>query len=417
MNNTMATNLPTNVPTNPMTQFDTVATQIHQTFDPLIAQLIARRDALLLKLSQLRQDYTDKETTRRAAIEELERTHQQMMKMSLKVNINLPIHQQATALYKQGLKQLVTPTKLTYPTFICPKLQELQSIITEFGKVRGWEVPDYSLKKEPVLTAGKWGDGDNELKAAGIAIDEDNEFIFIADCGNSRVQIVSFEGQFMTRFGQDTLERPWGVTVSNEYVFITDIGLHALLKFDRNSYELVMRTGTQGSEDGQFNSPNGLCIDYNGDVLVADRGNNMVSVFSKDLIFISNIGIGQLEYPTDVKLTPDSVVVVLDRSPKCVHFYSKNGHLLNSCISQGQGTDCLVYIPTFFCLDLAGNILIGDRVNHRIKIFSQSEQLIDTIGREGEGIGEFMKPYGICISELGTVFVLSLNPNFTIQCF
>ena len=30
----MATNLPTNVPTNPMTQFDTVATQIHQTFDP-----------------------------------------------------------------------------------------------------------------------------------------------------------------------------------------------------------------------------------------------------------------------------------------------------------------------------------------------------------------------------------------------
>ena len=132
----MATNSPTNVPTNLLTQFDTVAAQIHQTFDPLIAQLIARRDALLLKLSQLRQEYTDKETTRRAAIEELERTQQQMMEMSLKVNINLPIHQQATALYKQGLKQLETPTKLPYPIFMCPKLQELQSIITEFGEVR-----------------------------------------------------------------------------------------------------------------------------------------------------------------------------------------------------------------------------------------------------------------------------------------
>ena len=256
----MATNLPTNVPTNPMTQFDTVAAQIQQTFDLMIAQLIARRDALLLKLSQLRQDYSDKETTRRAAIEELE-TQQQMMEMCLKVNINLPIHQQATALYKQGLKQLETPTKLPYPTFICPKLQELQSIITEFGEVREWDVLDYSSKKEPVLTAGKLGKGDNELNAAGIAIDEDNKLIFIADCGNSRVQIVSFEGQFMTRFGQDTLKYPWGITVSKEHVFITDIGLYALLQFDRNSYELVMRTGTQGSEDGQFNYPHGLCVE------------------------------------------------------------------------------------------------------------------------------------------------------------
>ena len=134
----MATNLPTNVSTNPLTQFDTVATQIHQTFDPLIAQLIARRDTLLLKLSQFRQEYTDKETTRRAAIEELEKAQQQMMEISVKVNINLPIHQQATVQYKQGLKELETPTKLSYTIFVCPKLQELQSIITEFGEVREW---------------------------------------------------------------------------------------------------------------------------------------------------------------------------------------------------------------------------------------------------------------------------------------
>ena len=208
------------------------------------------------------------------------------MEMSLKVNINLPIHQQATALYKQGLKQLETPTKLPYPTFIYPKLQELQSIITEFGEVREWELPDYSLKKEPVVTAGKKGNGDNELNATGITIDEDNQLIFIADCYNSRVQIVSFEGQFITRFEQDTLERPWGITVSNEHVFITDTGLHALLQFDRNSYELVMRTGTRGSENGQFNNPHGLCIDYNGDVLVADRNNNRYR-YSKKISYSS----------------------------------------------------------------------------------------------------------------------------------
>ena len=154
----------------------------------------------------------------------------------------------------------------------------------------------------------------------------------------------------MTRFGQDTLKKPYGNTVSNEHLFITDRGQHALLKLDWKRYELVMNTGTQGSEDGQFKSPSGLCIDYNGDVLVADIDNNRVSVFSKDLIFISNLGIGQLKDPREVKLTPDSVLVVLDRSPKCVHFYSKKGHILRSCISQGEGHDCLVYLPTFCCL-------------------------------------------------------------------
>ena len=150
---------------------------------------------------------------------------------------------------------------------------------------------------------------------------------------------------------------------------------------------------------------------------MADCGNNRVSVFSKDLIFISNLGIGQLKDPTDVNLTPYSVVVVLDASPKCVHFYSKKGHLLNSYISQGEGPDCLVYRPILFCLDIAGNIVISDYANHIIRIFSQSEQLIHTIGREGEGIGEFKYPYGICISKFGTIFVLSYNHNFSIQCF
>ena len=273
------------------------------------------------------------------------------------------------------------------------------------------------LEEGTCRTARKYGIGENELRATGIAIDEDNQLILIADWGNSRVQIVSFEGRFLTRFGKDTLKLPWGIIVINEHVFITDIGPHALLKFDGNSYKLVMRTGTQGSEDGQFDYPLGLCIEYNGDVLVADKNNSRVSVFSKDLLFISNIGIRQLKEPTDVKLTPSSVVVVLDKRPKCVHFYSKNGHLLNSYISRRQGPDCLVYIPTFFCLDLAGNIIISDYGNHRIKIVSQSEQLIHTIGREGEGIGEFMHPFCICNSKLGSIFLVSHNPNFSIQCF
>ena len=413
----MATNIPIIVPTNPMAQFDSVATRIHQIFDPLIAQLIARRDALLLELSQLREDYRSQETTRRAAIQEIETAQQQMQMLSLKVNIGIPVHQQAADAYKQGLQQLETPTKLPCPHFTCPTLHKLESLIAEFGEVIDWEVPDYSLKRKPVLTAGKWGTGSKELKARGLAIDESNELIYIADCGNKRVQIVSFKGDFIKRFGQDKLKAPWGIAITSEHIYVTDRELHALFQFNKNSFQLLNRTGTMGQTNGQFNTPRGLCTDYSGDVFVADCDNHRICIFSDDLQFISKLGIGQLYRPNDVQLTPDCQVVVLDESRKCVHFYSRNGHLLSSCVSQGHGPDYLVFCPFFLCMDLAGNIIISDWGNDSIKIISKSGHLIHTIGKEGNGIGEFVFPYGISVSKSGVIFVVSNNVNFSIQCF
>ena len=413
----MATNIPTIVPTNPMAQFDSVATRIHQTFDPLIAQLIARRDALLLELSQLREDYSNKEATRMAAIQEIETAQQQIQMLSLRVNINIPVHQKAADAYKQGLQQLETPTKLPCPHFTCPTLHKLESLIAEFGEVIDWEVPDYSLKREPVLTAGKFGTGVNELLAIGLAIDESNELIYLADWGNKRIQIVSFKGDFIKQFGQNKLSRPCGIAITSEHIYVTDIELHALFQFNKNNFELLNRTGTEGQTDGQFNVPTGLCTDYSGDVYVADCDNNRVCIFSNDLQFKSKLRIGQLDSPTDVKLTPDCQVVVLDYSPECVHFYSRDGHRLSSCVSRGEGPEYLVHIPSFLCMDPAGNIILSDCGNHSIKILSEHGHLIHTIGREGNGIGELMHPRGISVSNSGIIFVVSANDNFSIQCF
>ena len=149
----------------------------------------------------------------------------------------------------------------------------------------------------------------------------------------------------------------------------------------------------------------------------ADAANNRVCIFSHDLKYKHKLGIGQLYYPKDVKLTPDCQVVVLDRSPKCVHFYSRNGHLLSSCVSQGEGPEYLVSNPYFLCMDPAGNIIISDWGNHSIKIISKHGHLMHTIGRKGYGIGELMHPFGISVSKSGIIFVVSFNINFSIQCF
>ena len=408
----MATNEPTNLPFNKFEQFDTVSIQILKTFQTLINQLIARRDALLHKLSQLKEDYTNKETTRLKAIRELEKTREKLDDMSLKMNKNITIHRQATQLYQEGLDNLQTPTKLPYPLFKCETLTTLQSAVSEFGDVLEWEVPDYSLKKEPKQTAGKKGNGKKELNALGLFFDEDTQQIYITDCDNSQVQIMSLQGEFITSFGQDVLQDPWGISVNKDHIFVTDIGHDSLFKFCRNTLELL--NCTEVSEELQLPGLRGLCIDTNGDVFVADCINYII-IISTNLQFKSRFGT-QLDFPQDVKLTPDCVVV-LDWSPKCVHLFSRDGDYLSSCISQGVEQNSLVCNPQFFCLDLSGNFVISDRDHHCIKIFTQSGEFIHSIGKLGNKKGEFILSRGIAVSKSGVIFVVSDNPNYSLQCF
>ena len=407
----MATN---DLPFNNFQQFDTVASQILQTFQTLIDQLIVRRDALLHKLSQLREDYTNKETTRLEAIRELEKTRKQLEEMSLKVNKNIPIHQQATRVYQEGLDNLQTPTNLPYPLFQCQTLTSLQSAVSGFGDVLEWEVPDYSLKKEPILTVEKKGKGKSELIAAGLFFDEDTQRIYIADYVNGRVQVMSLQGESIASFGQDVLKKSWGISVNENHIFVTDIGHHSLFKFCKNTRKLL--NSTKGSEELQLSGPLGLCTDTNGDVYVLDSLNHRIVIFSTtDLQFKSRFGTHKLNFPQDVKLTPDCVVV-LDWSPKCVHLFSRDGGYLSSCISQGE-QNSLVDHPWFFCLDLSGNIVISDGDHHCIKIFTQSGEFIHSIGRKGDKKGEFILPCGIAISNSGVIFVVSDSPNYSLQCF
>ena len=357
----MATNKPMKAPVNEFTEFDRVATQIMDTFEYLIRQLIERRDALLRELQEMKDDYYTKETNRKAARVELLATQQHLQELSLKVNENKEYHQQATDIYKERIQQLDTPTKLPLPFLSCPTLNELRTAIAEFGEVEECKL-DYSLKKQPVLAVGKEGSNDSELLyAAGLALDEVNQLIYIADRRNGRIQVVSFEGKFLKRFGQDIFKEPYGIAVTEDNVLVTDLSLHALLQFRKKDCKLVRRTGTEGAVEGQLNRPQGLCSDYNGDVYLADSGNHRVSVFSKQLQFLKCLGTQQLKTPGDVKVTPNSLVI-LDKSPNCIHFYSRSGDLLSSCVTQGE--DGMVYCPFFFCLDTTGNILITDYVRH-----------------------------------------------------
>ncbi len=48
--------------------------------------------------------------------------------------------------------------------------------------------------------------------------------------------------------------------------------------------------GSRGSADGQFNNPRGIAVDSDGNVYVADSGNNRIQKFSRFGTFLKKWG-------------------------------------------------------------------------------------------------------------------------------
>ncbi|KAI6659069.1 hypothetical protein LOD99_14745 [Oopsacas minuta] len=129
-----------NIPSNEIEQFDDISKQIQEKFDLLIRRLIVRRDGLLDRLLQLKEDYINKETTRISSIKDLERARKEIEELRSRVNTNNQIHEQAAQLYDKGLEDLRAPTNLQIPAFHYPSLQQIKSLIDQFGEIE-LEVP------------------------------------------------------------------------------------------------------------------------------------------------------------------------------------------------------------------------------------------------------------------------------------
>lgn len=63
------------------------------------------------------------------------------------------------------------------------------------------------------------------------------------------------------------------------------------------------------------------------------------------------------------------------------------------------------YMPADIALDAVGNMYIVDSGNHRIQKFAPDGTYLATLGRQGEGPGEFTYPQTVDITETGDVFV------------
>ncbi|MGB9299025.1 MAG: NHL repeat-containing protein, partial [Anaerolineae bacterium] len=145
---------------------------------------------------------------------------------------------------------------------------------------------------------------------------------------------------------------------------------------------VVMVIGQRGDGGGQFQSPQGLALDAQGNVYVADRGNRRVQVFDPQGGFLMAIADARFTGPRYVALDEGGRIYVSDASER-VDVFDGRGEPLQSFGQAGSLPSQFSQIADLV-VDAAGELYVVDSGNARVQKFSMLRGLLFTFGDVGE---------------------------------
>ena len=171
-----------------------------------------------------------------------------------------------------------------------------------------------------VKTFGKKGEGKGDFKTPLSVCVDDTERIVVTEYDNNRVQVMSKEGEALFTIGDsgpENLSTPYSCISYKNIFLVTERDNHVIKAFDASN-TFLYKFGEKGNQDGQFNSPRGMCLDSSYNLLVCDYFNNRIQRFSLDGHFIGKTTV-PLQSPFQIVTAPDGRILVTSLKAKKIY--------------------------------------------------------------------------------------------------
>ncbi len=175
---------------------------------------------------------------------------------------------------------------------------------------------------------------------------------YVADTDNDRVLVYAPDGTLLQKWGggggdgstgsgPGEFERPRAIAIDAQgEVYVADFGNDRIEKFSANG-ALLTQWGVRGGRDGRLRGPTGVAVDGRGDVYVVDNGNNRVEEFNSGGHFLAKwgtrgAGLGQFSQPTAVTVDCTGAVYVADTNNNRVQRFTPNSPTPSGCLAPGS---------------------------------------------------------------------------------
>ena len=166
--------------------------------------------------------------------------------------------------------------------------------------------------------------------------------------------------------------------------------------------------------------PYGVAVNASGQIITTESNSHAVRVLDKDLKTVKTFGGEEsctdveFSYPRGVTVSPDNFILLTDNHG--VHKMSLNGQISGSVGKKGNGPGQFDTPEGIVASYITGLIYVADRGNHRIQVLGSDLSFIQSFGSEGSGEGQFNEPWGLTIDSDGFLYVIDSN-NHRVQKF
>jgi sugar lactone lactonase YvrE len=213
----------------------------------------------------------------------------------------------------------------------------------------------------------------------GLAMD-DVDRLFVSDAKMRRVLVFNPKHEQEGQFGADVLVRPGGIALDNEnrFLYVADTGNDVIDVFDADTFKYLRQIGKpshkhEQTDPGTFSLPEAVAVDADGNVYVTDTFNDRVEIFDADGKFISMFGKngdapGEFERPKSIAIDGDGHLWVVDAGKGQVKVFNQSGRLLIYFGEQG-------YFPGQFMgpwgitIDKFHRVIVSETFPGRVQMF------------------------------------------------
>ena len=204
--------------------------------------------------------------------------------------------------------------------------------------------------------------------------------IIVIEPHYSRVNHFTPEGRLVAQWGAHgtnagQLAFPRAAAVpSRGDVLVSEYGItERVQRFAGEGAKFVGVIGRAGTGHGEFNRPEGVCVDANDRLYVADSCNHRIQVFSPAGEFLrtygkAGAGRGELSYPYDIRTDPAGRQYVCEFGNSRIQIFDAKDEVVEILGGTGAGPGRFSN-PWSIALDSKGNLYVADSMNHRVQKF------------------------------------------------
>jgi ABC-type Fe3+ transport system permease subunit/DNA-binding beta-propeller fold protein YncE len=275
-----------------------------------------------------------------------------------------------------------------------------------------------------VQIIGTRGVGVGQLnKPRSVAVDaQDN--LYVVDM-TGRVQKFSPSGAFLLSWQMPQTERgkPKGMGRDRAGNIIVVEPHYSRVNHFSPEGKLVSQWGGHGTNFGQLGLPRAVAVNSRGEIFISEyQENERVQKFTcegsekpKCVAVIGKPGTGPGEFnrPEGLAVDAQDRLYVADSCNHRIEVFSSDGKFLRAYGKPGSGKGELSY-PYDICVDAAGRQYVCEFGNSRIQVFDSNDQPIEIIGGPGAEPGQFNNPWGVALDSAGNLYVAD-SQNHRVQ--